>query len=58
MGVSRAIRSGREKKLKQAMGRCLEEYGYQVEAWTLAKKAKKSSAKDSAPAKMSEIVQR
>lgn len=57
-GVSRAIRSGREKKLKQAMGRCLEEYGYRVETWTLAKKAKKPPVKNEAPDRSKAIVQR
>lgn len=40
-GVSRAIRSGREKKLKKAMGACLSEYGYDVDMWTKTKRRKK-----------------
>ncbi len=39
-GVSRLIRSGREKKYKAAMGNCLAEHGYSVSAWTPAKKVK------------------
>lgn len=41
-GVSRAIRSGREKKVKTATESCLKEYGYSVEGWTRIKKQKKS----------------
>ena len=32
-GVSRAIRSGKERKYKRAMGTCLDEYGYTVASW-------------------------
>lgn len=32
-GVSRAIRGGRERKFKRAMGDCLTEYGYSVDSW-------------------------
>ena len=45
-GVSRAIRSGREKKVKIATGSCLKEYGYSVEGWTRIKKQKKSENND------------
>lgn len=37
-GVSRAIRSGKERKLKRAMTNCLSEYGYSVESWTRLRK--------------------
>ena len=38
-GVSRAIRSGKERKYKRAMGTCLDEYGYTVASWdTVGKK--------------------
>jgi hypothetical protein len=42
-GISRAIRSGREKKLKQALANCLAEYGYAVEQWTPTKRPKTMS---------------
>jgi hypothetical protein len=37
-GVSRAIRSGREKKLKTNLTNCLSEYGYSVAQWVPAKR--------------------
>jgi hypothetical protein len=43
-GVSRAIRGGREKRLKQAITNCLGEYGYSVSEWTRVKKPKKSQS--------------
>jgi hypothetical protein len=39
-GVSRAIRSGREKKLKAALSTCLNEYHYSVATWAPAKRPK------------------
>jgi hypothetical protein len=39
-GISRAIRSGREKKLKQALNQCLSENGYTVNKWTPGKRPK------------------
>lgn len=39
-GMSRVIRSGREKQFKSAMSGCLAEYGYSVQGWELAKKRK------------------
>jgi len=33
-GVSRMIRTGKERKFKRAMTACLSEYGYAVEGWT------------------------
>jgi hypothetical protein len=39
-GVSRAIRSGREKKVKTALTSCLSEYGHKVDEWTPAKRPK------------------
>lgn len=32
-GISRAIRSGKERRFKRAMDSCLGEYGYRVEHW-------------------------
>ena len=50
-GVSRAIRSGREKRIKTALASCLGEYGHSVDGWTLVKKAKsQSTAPTPAPA--------
>jgi hypothetical protein len=43
-GVSRAIRSGREGKVKRAMDSCLNEYGYGVSRWSPVKK-KEDAAK-------------
>lgn len=37
-GVSRAIRGGKERKYKRAMGDCLAEFGYPVGTWTKLKK--------------------
>jgi hypothetical protein len=39
-GVSRIIRSGREKKLKRNLTNCLAEYNHTVEKWTPAKRPK------------------
>lgn len=43
-GMSRAIRSGREGKVKRAMAACLDEYGYGVSRWSAVKK-KEDAAK-------------
>ena len=40
-GISRAIRSGREKKLKAAMATCMTEFGYEVDGWNKSKRPKK-----------------
>jgi hypothetical protein len=37
-GVSRMIRSGRERKYKRAMATCLAEYDYTVADWNKAKR--------------------
>lgn len=37
-GVSRAIRDGKERKVKRSMTACLSEYGYSVDGWTKLKK--------------------
>ena len=37
-GVSRMIRSGKERKYKRAMDTCLDEYGYGVSRWSTVKK--------------------
>lgn len=42
-GVSRAIRGGREKRLKRAVATCLSEYGYTVDTWSRVIKPKKGS---------------
>lgn len=42
-GISRAIRGGREKRLKRAVSSCLSEYGYTVDTWSRVKKAKKAA---------------
>lgn len=39
-GISRAIRSGREKKLKTALTDCMSEYGHTVEEWEPTKRPK------------------
>jgi hypothetical protein len=49
-GISRAIRSGREKKLKLALTNCLGEKGYEVEAWTPTKRPKPPRKDHSTPA--------
>jgi hypothetical protein len=41
-GVSRAIRSGREKKYKAALTTCLSEYGYAVATWEKQKRLTKA----------------
>jgi hypothetical protein len=43
-GISRAIRSGREKKIKTAMTTCLGEFGYTVSSWEVIRKTKKKAA--------------
>jgi hypothetical protein len=48
-GVSRIIRSGREKKLKKTLSNCLTEYGYTVEKWTPAKRPKPPRKNAKAP---------
>lgn len=40
-GISRAIRGGREKRLKRSLSACLGEYGYTVADWSRVKKPKK-----------------
>jgi hypothetical protein len=42
-GVSRAIRSGREKKHKAKMSMCLTELGYEPSEWAKAKRPKKGT---------------
>ncbi len=42
-GVSRAIRGGREKRLKRSVSSCLGEYGYTVDTWSRVIKPKKVS---------------
>lgn len=49
-GVSRIIRSGREKKLKTGLSDCLTEYGYTAVKWTPAKRPKLPSASKKMPA--------
>lgn len=56
-GMSRIIRSGREKKYKAALGMCMTEYGYAVEGWEVQKRLTKAavaealeSQKEAAPA--------
>lgn len=49
IGVSRAIRSGREKRIKTGLAACLSEYGHNVESWTVVKKAKKTKGQKTAP---------
>jgi hypothetical protein len=41
-GVSRMIRTGREKKYRAALETCLGEYGYQVAGWEKQKKLTKA----------------
>ncbi len=48
-GVSRAIRSGREKRIKAALASCLSEYGYSVDSWKPVKKVRKTKSKAVAP---------
>ena len=48
-GVSRAIRSGREKRVKAALASCLSEYGHSVDSWTLVKKTKKIKGQKTTP---------
>jgi uncharacterized protein YcfJ len=43
-GISRAIRSSREKKLKALLTKCLNEYGYSVSGWVVVPKVKKQKA--------------
>ncbi len=50
-GISRAIRSGREKKIKTAMTTCLGEFGYTVAGWEVIRKTKKK-----APPKSQEVT--
>ena len=52
-GISRAIRSGREKKIKTAMSTCLGEFGYTVASWEVIKKPKKQRR---VPAKTDQIT--
>lgn len=42
VGVTRAIRSGKEKKVKAALADCLAAHGHAVGSWQLVKKARKS----------------
>lgn len=39
-GVSRLIRSGKERRLKRAMSDCLVENGYSVASWSVERKSK------------------
>jgi hypothetical protein len=39
-GVSRAIRAGKEKEIKQAMTACMAENGHPVSEWKVARKPK------------------
>jgi hypothetical protein len=41
-GVASAIKSGREKKYRAALGTCLDEQGYQVAGWERQKKLTKA----------------
>lgn len=43
-GVNRAIRAGRERKYKRAMGACMEEFGYSVVDWQRMRKKQPGSA--------------
>lgn len=43
IGVTRAIRSGKEKKVNRAMTDCLAAHGHSVGSWQLAKKARTDS---------------
>lgn len=43
-GVNRAIRAGRERKYKRAMGACMEEFGYSVIDWRRMRKKQPGSA--------------
>jgi hypothetical protein len=49
-GVSRAIRSGRERSYKKHMGQCLGEFGYSVVDWTRVKKKQPATAMLQVPA--------
>lgn len=42
VGVTRAIRSGKEKKVKAALADCLAAHGHSVDSWRLVKKARKT----------------
>ena len=43
VGVTRAIRSGKEKKINRAMTECLAAHGHSVSSWEPAKKPRKAS---------------
>lgn len=43
-GVTRAIRSSREKKVKRAMGECLAAHGHGVAAWKVVKNSRSHRA--------------
>ena len=43
IGVTRAIRSGKEKKINRAMSECLAAHGYGVSSWQLEKKVRKGA---------------
>jgi hypothetical protein len=49
-GVSRMIRTGREKKYRAALEACLGEYGYQVAGWKKQKKLTKAEIADAVAA--------
>ena len=55
-GVSRVIRSGREKRIKTALSGCLSEYGHSVDSWTMVKKAKKIRGQKTVPTPQPVIV--
>lgn len=44
IGVSKAIRSGKEKKIKRAMAECLAASGHPVGSWELARKSRRQTA--------------
>jgi hypothetical protein len=56
-GVSRIIRSGREKKLKKTLSDCLTEYGYKDVSWTPTKRPKIPRKDEKAPAVISVITE-
>lgn len=48
-GTSRAIRAGKEKEIKAAMGACLAEEGYAVADWRLPPRPARRAARSAAP---------
>lgn len=47
IGVTKAIRKGKEKKINAAMTECLAASGHQVGSWELARKARRQTASPS-----------